>query len=74
MNRVRITAIRQTVYNDLMAKYENPIEHTCDVTEGQHGFRRTGNVLKGCVRLHGNPCVNLLSRLPEEKEISTMDG
>ena len=35
MNKVRITAIRQTVYEDLMAKYENPIEHTCDVREGQ---------------------------------------
>ena len=35
MNKVRITAIRQTVYADLMAKYENPIEHTCDVVEGQ---------------------------------------
>lgn len=35
MNKVSITAIRQTVYPDLMAKYENPIEHTCDVREGQ---------------------------------------
>ena len=35
MNNVLITAIRQTIYTDLMAKYENPIEHTCDVTEGQ---------------------------------------
>jgi len=35
MSKVRITAIRQTVYEDLMAKYENPIEHTCDVVEGQ---------------------------------------
>ena len=26
MNKVKITAIRQTVYPDLMAKYENPIE------------------------------------------------
>ena len=34
MKKVRITAIRQTCYPDLMAKYENPIEHTCDVTEG----------------------------------------
>lgn len=44
MNKVRITAIRQTVYEDLMAKYENPIEHTCDVRVGQQwvsidGFR-----------------------------------
>ena len=35
MNKVKITAIRQTVYHDLMARYENPIEHTCDVKEGQ---------------------------------------
>lgn len=34
MNKVRITAIRQTVYPDLMEKYENPIEHTYDVTTG----------------------------------------
>ena len=35
MNKVRITAVRQTVYTDLMEKYENHIEHTCDVKEGQ---------------------------------------
>lgn len=35
MSKVRITAIRQTVYSDLMAKYENPIEHTCDIKQGQ---------------------------------------
>lgn len=35
MKRVRITALRQTVYTDLMAQYENPIEHTCDVQIGQ---------------------------------------
>ncbi|MBE6893661.1 MAG: TIGR04076 family protein [Ruminococcaceae bacterium] len=35
MKRVRITAIRKTVYPDLIEKYENPIEHSCDVKEGQ---------------------------------------
>lgn len=35
MNAVRITAMRQTVYEDLMARYENKIEHACDVTVGQ---------------------------------------
>ncbi len=35
MNKVRITAIRQTVYPDLMAQYENPIEHACDIRQGQ---------------------------------------
>lgn len=33
--RVRITAMRQTVYNDLMEQYENPIEHACDICMGQ---------------------------------------
>lgn len=35
MKRVKITAIRQTEYPDLMEKYENPIDHTCDVRVGQ---------------------------------------
>ena len=35
MKDVRITAVRQTVYEDLMALYENPIEHTCDMQVGQ---------------------------------------
>ena len=35
MNKVRITAIRQTTYPDLMAKYENPIQHACDIRQGQ---------------------------------------
>ena len=35
MNRIKITAIRQTVYPDLIEKYENPIEHACEVHEGQ---------------------------------------
>ena len=42
MNKVKITAIRQTVYPDLMAKYENPIEHTCDFEEGQQWISVNG--------------------------------
>lgn len=34
MKKVRITAIRRVQHKDLIAKYENPIEHTCDVEEG----------------------------------------
>lgn len=33
--KIRITAVRKAQYNDLMALYENPIEHACDVCEGQ---------------------------------------
>ena len=34
MKKVKITAIRRTCYPDLIAKYENPIEHACDVEIG----------------------------------------
>lgn len=27
--------MRKACYPDLMAKYENPIEHACDIEEGQ---------------------------------------
>ena len=47
MNKVRITAIRQTVYPDLMARYENPIEHTCDVREGQQWISENGECPEG---------------------------
>ena len=32
--KIKITAIRKTEYKDLMKIYENPIERTCDVNEG----------------------------------------
>ena len=35
MKKVRITAIRKACYPDLMEKYENPIQHVCDIQEGQ---------------------------------------
>ena len=39
---VKITAVRQTVYEDLMARYENPILHTCDLRVGQTWISRNG--------------------------------
>lgn len=35
MKKVRITVMRITEYKDLMEKYENPIEHACNMKEGQ---------------------------------------
>lgn len=35
LKRVRITAMRCTVYRDLMQQYENPIQHACDIRVGQ---------------------------------------
>lgn len=42
MKKVKITAIRKVQYDDLMAKYENPIEHTCDVCEGHSWVSEDG--------------------------------
>lgn len=35
MKRVKITVIRKVSHTDLSDKYENPIEHTCDMQEGK---------------------------------------
>lgn len=32
---VRITVVRKACYADLMERFENPIEHACDLQEGQ---------------------------------------
>ena len=32
---IKITAMRKTEYPDLMAQYENPISHPCDIQVGQ---------------------------------------
>lgn len=35
MKKCRITVMRRASYEDLMAQYENPIEHACDMREGE---------------------------------------
>ena len=35
VKKVKITVVRKACYPDLMEKYENPMEHACDVAEGQ---------------------------------------
>ena len=47
MLKVRITAIRQTIYNDLIAQYENPIEHACDIKQGQQWISVNGKCPDG---------------------------
>lgn len=47
MKNVRITAVRKTEYPDLMARYENPIEHTCDVHIGQQWVSVEGQCPEG---------------------------
>ena len=47
MKRVKITAIRKTQYDDLIERYENLIEHACDVTEGQTWISIDGKCPEG---------------------------
>ena len=35
MKKCKITVMRKAAYTDLMERYENPIEHACDLQEGQ---------------------------------------
>ena len=35
MNKIRITVMKKVCHKDLMAQYENPIEHACDMEEGK---------------------------------------
>ena len=35
MKKCRITVMKVARYDDLIEKYENPIEHACDMKEGQ---------------------------------------
>ena len=47
MNKVRITAIRQTVYLDLIDLYENHIEHACTIRQGQQWISIDGKCPDG---------------------------
>ena len=47
MNKVRIKAIRQTIYQDLIEQYENPIEHACDIKQGQQWISINGKCPEG---------------------------
>jgi len=47
MKKVRIRAVRQTVYPDLMAEYENPIEHACSVNVGDTWISEDGRCPDG---------------------------
>ncbi len=35
MEKVKITAVRQSVYDDLSRLYENPIQNACEIAVGQ---------------------------------------
>ena len=65
MKQVRITAMRQTVYPDLLARFEKPIEHACEAREGQQWISTDGQCLEGlcpAARSSMRPFVESLAR------------
>ena len=47
MKQVRITALRKVQHDDLVTNYENPIEHACDICEGQSWISENGKCPEG---------------------------
>ena len=47
MKKVKITAVRKTVYTDLITLYENPIQHACDINEGDSFISEDANMPDG---------------------------
>ena len=47
MKTVKITAIRKVQHTDLMAQYEKPIAHACEVSEGQSWLSVNGQCPEG---------------------------
>ena len=44
---VKITVMKRAIHEDLIEKYENPIEHTCDMTLGDIYYSKNGEKPKG---------------------------
>lgn len=47
MYKVKITALKQVIHDDLIKKYENPIEHTCDIKVGSVFFSENATKPEG---------------------------
>ena len=47
MKKVKITALRRSVYQDLINKYENPIENPCNISDGDSFISINGECPKG---------------------------
>ena len=47
MKRCRITVMRKACYSDLSERYENPISHACDLSEGQVFISEDGQKPQG---------------------------
>lgn len=44
---IKIVAVQKVVHDDLIEKYENPIEHACDINVGDEFISRDGKCPEG---------------------------
>lgn len=47
MKQVKITVMKIARYNDLIERYENPIEHACDMVLGQNFVSKNAECPEG---------------------------
>ena len=47
MKKVKITVMKKACYSELSAKYENPIEHACEMTQGDVFISEDAQIPKG---------------------------
>lgn len=79
MKKVKITVIRKTCCPDLMEKYENPVEHVCDIQERQvdrQWVAEAGGDVRQCMGEHVGLCDDagtrwrrFLRRMDEEPKV-----
>ena len=68
MKKLKITVVRKVCHQDLIDKYENPIEHTCDMSLGQTF------IVENCVKPEGMCDSAWETLLPFVRELATGGG
>ena len=57
MKKIKITVVRKVCHRDLIERYENPIDHACDMREGQvfvaNGWQRPDGLCESAWQTHG---------------------
>ena len=74
MHKVKITVMRKARYDDLIEKYENPIEHACDIKLGEVFVSQNAQNPVVFVTVRGEFLSRLLKSLHVVEGIFTMAG
>jgi len=69
---VKITVMKRAIHNDLIEKYENPIEHACDMVIGSI-YYSDGNIPAGICNSAWESVGPFVKRL-EDGETNFYDG